>query len=81
MRHDYTNKQWKDLDGAKPQRRLKLRYVLIVAAIIIVIGIISWATDHDDKSSGHPLTQQTKPTVDQPHYHTIQLTIPPKESP
>ena len=80
MRHDYTNKQWKDLDGARPRRRLRLRYILIIAVIIIVIGITFGETDHNDKAQKTTAAQQIKATADQPHYHTIQLTIPPKES-
>jgi len=81
MRHDYTNRQWKDLDGTKPKNRFKLRYVLILVVITVVIGIIVSTTVHHKKvSDTQTPTPQTKATANQPHYHTIQLIIPPEES-
>lgn len=80
MRHDYTNKQWKNSDSANAPRRLKLRYVFIAGAIIIIIGIILVVTDHHEKTPDTHNSVSTKTTTSQPHYHTIQLTVPPKES-
>jgi len=80
VRHDYTNIQWEDLDGIKPQSRFKLRYVLILVLIIVVIGIIIATNGHHQKASDTQTPTSKKKATAKPHYHTIKLTIPPEES-